>query len=53
MQRIDEDIAETEAATSSDPAGPERIARHVYRLYQKVAICGDLVGLTAVEHAID
>ena len=53
MQRIDEDIAETEAAASSDPADPERITRHVYRLYQKVSICGDLVGLTAVEHAID
>jgi hypothetical protein len=53
MRRIDEDIVKTEAAASSDPADPERITRHVYRLYQKASISGDLAGLTAVEHAID
>ena len=53
MRRIDEDIAKTEAAASSDPTDPERITRHVYRLYQKASISGDLAGLTAVEHAID
>jgi tetratricopeptide (TPR) repeat protein len=53
MRRIDEDIAKTEAAASSDPTDPERITRRVYRLYQKASISGDLAGLTAVEHAID
>jgi tetratricopeptide (TPR) repeat protein len=53
MRRIDEDIAETEEAASSDPADPERITRHVYRLYQKASISGDLAALTGVEHVID
>jgi hypothetical protein len=47
MRRVDEDIVKTEAAASSDPADPERITRHVYRLYQKASISGDLAGLTA------
>jgi tetratricopeptide (TPR) repeat protein len=53
MRRIDEDIANTEAAASSGLADQQRITRHVYRLYQKASISGDLAGLTAVEHAID
>lgn len=53
MRRIDDDIAETDGATSSAPADPERITRHVYRLYQKASLCGDLAGLTAVGRAID
>jgi hypothetical protein len=53
MRRIDEGIVKTEAAASSDPADPERITRHVYRLYLKASISGDLAGLTAVEHAIE
>ena len=53
MRRINEDIAKTEAAASSDPSDPERITRHVYRLYQKASISGDVAALTAVERAID
>jgi tetratricopeptide (TPR) repeat protein len=53
MQRIDDDIAKTDAACSGRPIDPGRITRHVYRLYQKASISGDLAGLTAVEHAID
>src|SRR5271163_929760 len=52
MRRIDEDIAKTEAACSG-PTDPERITRHVHRLYQKASISGDLAGLTAGEHTID
>ena len=51
--RIDQDIAKTEAAASSDPTDPERITRHIYGLYQKASISGDLLALTAVERAID
>jgi Flp pilus assembly protein TadD len=51
MRRIDDDIAQKDGATSS--ADPERITRHVYRLYQKASLCGDLAGLTAVGRAID
>lgn len=51
--RIDQDIAKTGAAASSDLADPERITRHVYGLYQKASISGDLLALTAVERAID
>ena len=53
MQRIDDDIAKTDGGLYSAPTDPERITRHVYRLYQKASISGDLAGLTAVEHAID
>jgi hypothetical protein len=53
MRRIDEDIAKTEDAAGAALSSPERITRHVYRLYQKASITGDLAGLTAVEHAID
>ena len=53
MRRIDEDIAKTDADLYSAPTDPERITRHVYRLYQKASIAGDLAALTAVEHAID
>ena len=53
MQRIDEDIAKTDGAASSTPTDPERITRHIYRLYQKASISGDLAGLTAIERVID
>ena len=53
MRRIDEDIVKTEDAAGATLSSPERITRHVYRLYQKASIAGDLAGLTAVEHAID
>ncbi len=53
IQRIDEDIAKTDGALCSTPADPEQITRHVYRLYQKASLSGDLAGLTAVEWAID
>ena len=53
MRRIDEGIAKTDADLYSAPTDPERITRHVYRLYQKASIAGDLAALTAVEHAID
>jgi len=53
MRRIDEDIVKTEDAASTALSSPDRITRHVYRLYQKASIAGDLAGLTAVEHAID
>jgi tetratricopeptide (TPR) repeat protein len=53
MRRIDEDIAKTEDAAGTALSGPERITRHVYGLYQKASIAGDLAALTAVEHAID
>ena len=53
MQRIEEDIAKTDGALCSAPTDPERITRHIYRLYQKASLSGDLAGLTAVERAID
>jgi hypothetical protein len=53
MRRIDEDLVKTEDAAGAALRSPERITRHVYRLYQKASIAGDLAGLTAVEHAID
>jgi tetratricopeptide (TPR) repeat protein len=53
MRRIDEDIAKTDADLYSASTEPERITRHVYRLYQKASIASDLAALTAVEHAID
>src|SRR5215472_4559212 len=53
MQRIEEDIAETNGALCSTPTDPERVTRHIYRLYQKASIAGDLAGLAAVERSID
>ena len=53
MQRIDQDIAETDGALCSTATDPERITRHIYRLYQKASLSGDLAGLTAVDRAID
>ena len=53
MQRIEDEIAKTDGALCSAPTDPERITRHIYRLYQKASISGDLAGLTAVEHSID
>ena len=53
LRRIDEDIAETDGALCSNPTDPERITRHIYRLYQKASLSGDLAGLTAVERTID
>ena len=53
MRRIDEEIAKTKGALCSTPADPERITRHIYRLYQKASLSGDPAGLTAVERAID
>ncbi len=53
MRRIDEDIGKTDRAAHSTPTDPERITRHIYRLYQKASLSGDLAGLTAVERAID
>jgi tetratricopeptide (TPR) repeat protein len=53
MQRIDDDIAKADAGCSGRPTDPDRITRHVYRLYQKASISGNLAGLTAVEHVID
>ena len=53
MRRIDEDIVKTEDAAGAALSSPEHITRHIYRLYQKASIAGDLAGLTAVEHAID
>ena len=53
MQRIDQDIAETDGALCSTATDPEHITRHIYRLYQKASLSGDLAGLTAVERAID
>src|SRR6266404_2529127 len=53
MRHIDEDIAKTDGAVFSTPTDPERVTRHIYRLYQKASICGDLAGLTAVERTID
>jgi len=53
MRRIDEDIAKTDGAMCSTPGDPERITRHIYRLYQKASLSGDPAGLTAVERAID
>src|SRR5436305_1381164 len=49
MRRIDEEIAKTKGALCSTPADPERITRHIYRLYQKASISGDPAGLTACE----
>lgn len=48
VRRIDEDIAALSG--SSDPEG---ITRHIYRLYQKASISGDLALLSAVIRAID
>jgi tetratricopeptide (TPR) repeat protein len=53
MQHIDEDIAKTDGALCSPTTDPERVTRHVYRLYQKASISGELAGLAAVERAID
>jgi tetratricopeptide (TPR) repeat protein len=53
MRRIDEDTAKTDGALCSTPTDPERITRHIYRLYQKASLSGDPAGLTAVERAID
>src|SRR6202008_3342369 len=53
MRRIDQDIAKTDGDACSGPTDPVRITRHLYRLYQKASISGDLAGLTAVERAID
>ncbi len=48
MRHIDEDIAALSGASD-----PEQATRHVYRLYQKAAISGDLAALTAVISSID
>jgi tetratricopeptide (TPR) repeat protein len=48
LQRIDEDIAALAGAND-----PVRVARHVYRLYQKASISGDLAALIAVIRTID
>ena len=53
MRRIDEDLARTGPVALSAPIDPERLTRHVYRLYQKASLAGDLAGLKAVEVAID
>jgi tetratricopeptide (TPR) repeat protein len=48
MRRIEEDIA-----VLSKTSEPERLTSHVYRLYQRASISGDLAGLRAVERTID
>jgi tetratricopeptide (TPR) repeat protein len=48
MQHIDDDIA-----ALSGTSGREEITHHVYRLYQKASISGDLAALTAVIRTID
>lgn len=48
MRRIEEDIAALSGASD-----PERITRHLYRVYQKASISGDLTGLAAVGRAVD
>jgi hypothetical protein len=48
MRRIDDDIAALSGASD-----PERVTRHVYRLYQKASISGDLAALTPVIRSID
>ena len=48
LLRIEEDIVALSGASD-----PERVTRHVYRLYQRASIAGDLAGLRAVEAAID
>jgi len=48
LHRIEEDIAALTGASD-----PERLTRHVYRLYQKSSISGDLTVLTAVIRTID
>jgi tetratricopeptide (TPR) repeat protein len=53
MRRIDQDIAKTDGDACSGPTDPDRITRHIYRLYQKASISGNLAELTAVERAID
>jgi len=53
MRRIDEDLAAIGAVALSLPIDPERLTRHVYRLYQKSSLAGDLAGLSVVEVAID
>ena len=53
MQRIDQDISETNEDACSGPIDPDRITRHLCRLYQRASIAGDLPRLTAVEQAID
>src|SRR5437868_9781519 len=53
LQQIEEDIAKTAGALCATPFAPELVTRHIYRLYQKASICGDLSGLTAVERSID
>jgi tetratricopeptide (TPR) repeat protein len=53
MRRIEEDIAKVNGALCSAPIDAERITRHIYRLYQKASISGDLGGLNAVERSIN
>jgi hypothetical protein len=53
MRQIDEDIAKTSGAVRLTPTDPERITLHIYRLYQKTSLSGDLTGLSAVERTID
>ena len=48
MRHIDDDIAALSRTT-----GPEQITRHVYRLYQKASISGDLAALTTLIPTID
>lgn len=53
LQRIEEEIAKTRVSAGSDAIDPERVARHLYRLYQRASIAGDLAGLSALEPDID
>src|SRR5215472_12332373 len=48
LHRIEEDIAALAGASD-----PEQLTRHVYRLYQKASISGDLAALTAFIRTID
>ncbi len=53
IARIEQDIAEIGDASLSVSGDTERIAKYVYRRYQKAAISGDLNALAGVEALID
>ena len=52
MRRIDE-LTDRACRLFAAPIDPEQVTRHVYRLYQKASISGDLAALTAVIRTID
>ena len=53
LQHIEEDIAKIATPAISAVIDPDRVTRHLYLLYKRASVSGDLAGLSALERDID